>query len=123
VGLDNAKRKERCRPEFDWANQALFLNDAKYYGRRSPVICEAAADEIVKLLQLERRPGVCVFTSYSQMKRSIRGESRARGVSDLLQGTAQRSALLRAIQEQRRAVPFANFKFLEGRGCAGRATF
>src|SRR6267154_604999 len=87
LGLDHAK-EGALPPEFDWGNQALFYMPRNIPDVRSPEFAEAAADEIVKLLQLSEGRAFCLFTSYSQMNDLF---ERVRGrvaFPMLLQGTA-----------------------------------
>ncbi len=113
LGLDHAK-EGALPPEFDWGNQALFYMPRNMPDVRSPGFSEAAADEIVKLLELSEGRAFCLFTSYSQMNDLF---ERVRGRVTfplLLQGTAPRSALLERFKNTPGAVLFATSSFWQG---------
>jgi ATP-dependent DNA helicase DinG len=113
LGLDHAK-EGALPPEFDWGKQALFYMPRNIPDVRSPGFSEAAADEIVKLLELSEGRAFCLFTSYSQMNDLF---ERVRGrvaFPMLLQGTAPRSALLERFKNTSGAVLFATSSFWQG---------
>src|SRR5216684_2108276 len=113
LGLDHAK-EGALPPEFDWGNQALFYMPRNMPDVRNPAFSEAAADEIVKLLELSEGRAFCLFTSYSQMNDLF---ERVRGRVSfplLLQGTAPRSALLERFKNTPGAVLFATSSFWQG---------
>jgi ATP-dependent DNA helicase DinG len=113
LGLDHAK-EGALPPEFDWGNQALFYMPRNMPDVRNPAFSAAAADEIVKLLELSEGRTFCLFTSYSQMNDLF---ERVRGRVSfplLLQGTAPRSALLERFKNTPGAVLFATSSFWQG---------
>ena len=113
LGLVHAK-EGALPPEFDWGKQALFYMPKNIPDVRSPGFSAAAADEIVKLLELSEGRAFCLFTSYSQMNDLF---ERVRGrvaFPMLLQGTAPRSALLERFKNTPGAVLFATSSFWQG---------
>ena len=113
LGLDHAKERG-LPPEFDWTEQALLYLPKTMPDVRHPAFTAAAADEIVKLLELSQGRAFCLFTSYSQMKELF---ERVRGRISfpmLLQGTAPRSVLLERFKNTPAAVLFATSSFWQG---------
>ena len=113
LGLDHGKERG-LPPEFDWTEQALLYLPKTMPDVRHPAFTAAAADEIVKLLELSQGRAFCLFTSYSQMKELF---ERVRGRISfpmLLQGTAPRSALLERFKNTPAAVLFATSSFWQG---------
>ncbi|HWW17530.1 MAG TPA: ATP-dependent DNA helicase [Candidatus Saccharimonadales bacterium] len=119
LGLDHAK-EGALPPEFDWGQQALLYMPRAIPDVRNPAFPEAAADEIVKLLELSQGRAFCLFTSYSQMNDLF---ERVRGRVSfplLLQGTAPRSALLERFKNTPGAVLFATSSFWQGVDVPGK---
>jgi ATP-dependent DNA helicase DinG len=113
LGLDHAK-EGALPPEFDWQKQALLYLPRGIPDVRNPAFSQAAADEIVKLLELSDGRAFCLFTSYSQMNDLF---ERVRGRVSfplLLQGTAPRSVLLERFKNTQSAVLFATSSFWQG---------
>jgi len=113
LGLDHAK-EGALPPEFDWAKQALLYMPRAIPDVRHPAFSQAAADEIVKLLEISQGRAFCLFTSYSQMNDLF---ERVRGRVSfplLLQGTAPRSVLLERFKNTQGAVLFATSSFWQG---------
>src|SRR5467141_3385906 len=110
LGLDHA-REGALPPEFDWAKQALLYMPRAIPDVRHPAFSQAAADEIVKLLEISQGRAFCLFTSHSQMNDLF---ERVRGRVSfplLLQGTAPRSVLLERFKNTQGAVLFATSSF------------
>ncbi len=119
LGLDHA-REGALPPEFDWAKQALLYMPRAIPDVRHPAFSQAAADEIVKLLEISQGRAFCLFTSYSQMNDLF---ERVRGRVSfplLLQGTAPRSALLERFKNTQGAVLFATASFWQGVDVPGK---
>src|SRR5712672_3807045 len=113
LGVDHAKEKA-LPPEFDWGKQALLYMPRGIPDVRNPAFPQAAADEIVKLLELSEGRAFCLFTSYAQMNDLF---ERVRGRVSfplLLQGTAPRSVLLERFKNTQGAVLFATSSFWQG---------
>src|SRR5690348_7789806 len=113
LGLDHAK-EGALPPEFDWGNQALLYMPRNLPDVRNPGFSEAAADEIVKLLELSEGRTFCLFTSYSQMNDLFERVHGRVSFPLLLQGTAPRSALLERFKNTPGAVLFATSSFWQG---------
>jgi ATP-dependent DNA helicase DinG len=113
--LGIAVARERVLPhEFDFKRQALLYIPATMPDVRDARFAPAAADEIVRLLEITRGRAFCLFTSYAQMN-EVHG--RVRGQVDfplLVQGTAPRSALLERFRTTPGAVLFATASFWQG---------
>src|SRR6266403_1694431 len=116
LGLDHAK-EGALPPEFDWGKQALLYMPRGIPDVRNPAFPQAAADEIVKLLELSEGRAFCLFTSYAQMNDLF---ERVRGRVSfplLLQGTAPRSVLLERFKNTQGAVLFATSSFWGASTC------
>ena len=113
LGLDHTKDRA-LPPEFDWAEQALLYMPRTLPDVRNPGFAAAAADEIVKLLELSQGRAFCLFTSYSQMKDLFERVRTRVAFPLLLQGTAPRSALLERFKNTQGAVLFATSSFWQG---------
>jgi ATP-dependent DNA helicase DinG len=113
VGLDHTK-ESALPPEFDWAQQALLYLPRTIPDVRNPGFSAAAADEIVKLLELSQGRAFCLFTSYSQMNDLFERVRSRVSFPLLLQGTAPRSVLLERFKNTPAAVLFATASFWQG---------
>jgi ATP-dependent DNA helicase DinG len=113
VGLDHTK-ESALPPEFDWAQQALLYLPRTIPDVRNPGFSAAAADEIVKLLELSQGRAFCLFTSYSQMNDLFERVRSRLSFPLLLQGTAPRSVLLERFKNTPAAVLFATSSFWQG---------
>ena len=113
LGLDHAK-EGALPPEFDWREQALLYIPRSIPDVRNPSFVAAAADEIVKLLELSQGRAFCLFTSYSQMNELFERVSGRVSFPLLKQGTAPRSVLLERFKNTPGAVLFATSSFWQG---------
>jgi ATP-dependent DNA helicase DinG len=113
LGLDHTKERA-LPPEFDWAKQALLYMPRTLPDVRNPGFAAAAADEIVKLLELSQGRAFCLFTSYSQMNDLFERVRNRVSFPLLLQGTAPRSLLLERFKNTPGAVLFATSSFWQG---------
>jgi ATP-dependent DNA helicase DinG len=113
LGIQTAR--ERVLPhEFDFARQAMLYIPAALPDVRDARFAGAAADEIVRLLEISKGRAFCLFTSYSQMKDL---HERVRAKVDfplLLQGSAPRGLLLDKFRNTPHAVLFATASFWQG---------
>ena len=100
--------------EFDYAKQALLYLPPNLPDVRHPSFASAAADEIVRLLEISMGRAFCLFTSYSQMKDLYERVSGRVSFPLLLQGTAPRSVLLERFRSTPNAVLFATSSFWQG---------
>ena len=119
LGLDHAK-EGALPPEFDWGQQALLYMPRAIPDVRNPAFPQAAADEIVKLLELSQGRAFCLFTSYSQMNDLFERVRVRVSFPLLLQGTAPRSALLERFKNTPGAVLFATSSFWQGVDVPGK---
>ena len=113
LGLDHAK-EGALPPEFDWRRQALLYIPRTMPDVRNPSFVSAAADEIVKLLELSQGRAFCLFTSHSQMNELFERVSGRVSFPLLRQGTAPRSVLLERFKNTPGAVLFATSSFWQG---------
>jgi ATP-dependent DNA helicase DinG len=113
LGLDHAK-EGALPPEFDWRKQALLYIPRSIPDVRNPSFVPAAADEIVKLLELSQGRAFCLFTSYAQMNELFERVSGRVSFPLLKQGTAPRSVLLERFKNTPAAVLFATSSFWQG---------
>jgi ATP-dependent DNA helicase DinG len=113
LGLDHTKERA-LPPEFDWAKQALLYMPRALPDVRNPGFAAAAAEEIVKLLELSQGRAFCLFTSYSQMNDLYERVRNRVSFPLLLQGTAPRSLLLERFKNTPGAVLFATSSFWQG---------
>ena len=100
--------------EFDYATQALLYLPPGLPDVRHPSFAPAAADEIVRLLEISQGRAFCLFTSNAQMKDLYERVSGRVGFPLLLQGTAPRSVLLERFRSTPNAVLFATASFWQG---------
>ena len=113
LGVDHVK--ERALPaEFDYGKQALLYLPRTMPDIRNAAYPSAAADEIVRLLELSQGRAFCLFTSYSQMNDLFERVRSRVSFPLLLQGTAPRSALLERFKNTPGAVLFATASFWQG---------
>jgi ATP-dependent DNA helicase DinG len=113
LGVDHVKERALA-PEFDYGEQALLYLPRSMPDVRNPSFPAAAADEIVKLLELSEGRAFCLFTSYSQMNDQFERVRKRVSFPLLLQGTAPRSALLERFKNTPHAVLFATASFWQG---------
>ena len=113
LGVDHVKERA-LPPEFDYARQALLYLPRTMPDVRNAEYGSAAADEIVRLLELSQGRAFCLFTSYAQMKDLFERVRTRVDFPLLLQGTAPRSALLERFKNTAGAVLFATASFWQG---------
>jgi ATP-dependent DNA helicase DinG len=120
LGVDHVKERA-LPPEFDYAKQAVLYLPRTMPDVRNPGYGAAAADEIVKLLELSRGRAFCLFTSYVQMRDLFERVRTRVEFPMLLQGTAPRSTLLERFKNTEGAVLFATSSFWQGVDVPGDA--
>jgi ATP-dependent DNA helicase DinG len=113
LGVDHAKERG-LPPEFDYPAQALLYLPPTMPDVRNPSFSQAAADEIVKLLEASQGRAFCLFTSYSQMNEMYERVRTRVEFPALLQGTAPRPVLLERFKNTPNAVLFATASFWQG---------
>ena len=97
LGIRSA-HEELLEPHFDYPNQALLYIPSSLPDPTDAGFTDAAAEEIVRLLNLSQGRAFVLFTSFQQMRQifeRVRGELR---YPLLLQGTAPKRALLEQFQ-------------------------
>ena len=107
-------QEEVLPQEFDYESQALLYLPKSLPDVRNPAFAGAAADEIVRLLEISEGRAFCLFTSYAQMKDIHSRVSGRVSFPLLLQGTAPRSILLDRFRSTPNAVLFATSSFWQG---------
>ncbi len=113
LGLRNA-RTLIVPGDFDYARQALLYVPPHLPDPRNGAFTAAAADEIVRILNLSRGRAFVLFTSYQQMRLVHDRVSFALDYPTLLQGTGPRSALLDEFRSTPHSVLFATASFWQG---------
>ncbi|HUA00421.1 MAG TPA: ATP-dependent DNA helicase [Candidatus Aquilonibacter sp.] len=107
-------QEEVLPQEFDYESQALLYLPRALPDVRNPAFAPAAADEIVKLLEISQGRAFCLFTSYAQMKDIYSRVTGRVSFPLLLQGTAPRTILLERFRSTPNAVLFATSSFWQG---------
>jgi ATP-dependent DNA helicase DinG len=100
--------------QFDYVRQALLYVPQQLPDPRTPAFTSAAADEVIRLLELSRGRAFVLFTSYQQMRAIYDRVSLAVDFPTLLQGTGPRTALLEEFRETPNCVLFATSSFWQG---------
>ncbi len=99
---------------FDYSEQALLYVPPHLPDPRNGAFAEAAAAEIVRVLQASRGRAFVLFTSYQQMQAVYDRVSFEVDYPTLLQGTGPRHALLEEFRRTPHAVLFATSSFWQG---------
>ncbi|HYP06547.1 MAG TPA: ATP-dependent DNA helicase [Bryobacteraceae bacterium] len=99
---------------FDYQRQALLYVPHQMPEPRSPAYTPAAAEQIVRLLNLSRGRAFVLFTSYQQMRQVYDRVSFEIEYPTLMQGSAPRNALLEQFRSTPHAVLFATSSFWQG---------
>jgi ATP-dependent DNA helicase DinG len=113
VGLAHA-RELVVPSHFDYARQALLYIPPDLPDPRSQSFARAAAEKIVRILEITEGRAFCLFTSYKQMNEvydRLLGELR---FPTFLQGQAPKNALLEEFRLTPGAVLFATSSFWQG---------
>ena len=99
---------------FDYSKQALLYIPQDLPDPRDARFPNAAADLILRLLELSRGRAFVLFTSYAQMRQVYDRVSWKTPFPTLLQGTGPRSALLEEFKSTPNCVLFATSSFWQG---------
>jgi ATP-dependent DNA helicase DinG len=111
----------RLDSEFDYASQSILYLPPDMPDPRSPQFADAAAREIVEILERTEGRAFVLFTSYAVL-RAVRDIAvRELRFPVLVQGTAPRSVLLRDFKATPHAVLLATSSFWQGVDVAGDA--
>jgi len=113
LGLANA-RTLVVPGHFDYQKQALLYVAQHLPEPRNPAFTQAAAEEVIHILEHSRGRAFVLFTSYQQMRLVYEKVSFEIEYPTLLQGTGPRSALLEEFRSTPNCVLFATSSFWQG---------
>jgi len=99
---------------FDYQKQALLYVAQHLPEPRNPAFTQAAAEEVMQILEYSRGRAFVLFTSYQQMRLVFEKVSLEIEYPTLLQGTGPRSALLEEFRSTPNCVLFATSSFWQG---------
>ena len=109
------KTEELIAPEaYDYARQAVLYLPPRMPDPRSPQWAEAAADEVVKLLEVTRGRAFVLSTSLAGMRSLYERVAARVDFPCLVQGDASKSYLLEKFRGTPHAVLFATSSFWQG---------
>ncbi len=117
----NAPHEVRLASEFDYERKALLYLPRQMPDPRSPRFAEAAAGQILSLLELSRGRAFVLFTSYAMLGRVASLLEGRLAYPLLQQGEAPRSVLLRQFKTTPNAVLLATSSFWQGVDVVGEA--
>ena len=120
LGIADAN-EVRVPSEFDYARQSLLYLPNNMPDPREPSFNDAAAREVVALLQRSRGRAFVLFTSYASLRSVQSLAEQALDYPMLVQGTAPRSQLLQRFRDTPHSVLFATSSFWQGVDVAGEA--
>jgi ATP-dependent DNA helicase DinG len=107
--------------EFDYSQQAILYLPARMPDPRSPAFAEAAATEVIEILERTRGRAFVLFTSYAMLRAIQPVVEAALAFPILVQGTAPRSLLLQQFRTTSNAVLLATSSFWQGVDVVGEA--
>ncbi|MCA1612981.1 MAG: ATP-dependent DNA helicase [Acidobacteria bacterium] len=115
LGLVEEKTEELIAPEaYDYARQAVLYLPPRMPDPRSPQWAEAAADEVVKILEVTRGRAFVLSTSLAGMRSLYERVAARVDFPCLVQGDASKSFLLEKFRQTPNAVLFATSSFWQG---------
>jgi ATP-dependent DNA helicase DinG len=120
LGIAGA-RELRLPSEFDYARQAILYLPRRMPHPKLPAFGEAAAREIVAILERTRGRAFVLFTSYAMLRLVQPIVEDGLEYPILVQGTAPRSLLLTRFRETPHAVLLATSSFWQGVDVMGEA--
>jgi ATP-dependent DNA helicase DinG len=120
LGIEFAEELSVPSP-FDYARQAALYLPSDLPDPRDPDYVEAAAKEIVELIELTGGGAFVLCTSLRMMNELHRATAPHLAAPALLQGMAPKSELLETFKARGDAVLFASASFWEGVDVPGRA--
>jgi ATP-dependent DNA helicase DinG len=106
---------------YDYRNQAVLYLPQRMPDPRSPQWAQAAAAEVVKILNATEGRAFVLSTSFAGMRALYEGVAREVDFPCLLQGTASKAGLLERFRETPNAVLFATSSFWQGVDVRGSA--
>jgi ATP-dependent DNA helicase DinG len=111
----------RLASEFDYSQQAILYLPPRMPDPRSPAFPEAAAEQIVEILERTRGRAFVLFTSYAMLRAVQPAVERAVTFPIFVQGAAPRSVLLQQFRTTAHAVLLATSSFWQGVDVVGEA--
>ena len=112
---------KRLPSEFDYSRQAILYLPRRMPDPRSSGFAEAAAREVLQILQRTRGRAFVLFTSYSALRTVQALVEPVLGFPLFVQGSAPRSALLDRFRSTPHAVLLATSSFWQGVDVMGEA--
>jgi ATP-dependent DNA helicase DinG len=120
LGITQAEEL-RVASEFDYATQALLYLPRRLPPPKEPAFAEAAAREIIEIVQRSRGRAFVLFTSYAVLRTVQRVVEMALPYPILVQGTAPRTELIERFRATPNAVLLATSSFWQGVDVVGEA--
>ncbi|HSC27141.1 MAG TPA: helicase C-terminal domain-containing protein [Vicinamibacterales bacterium] len=120
LGIAEA-RELKLDSEFDYRRQAILYLPRRMPDPRAPQFAQAAAREVVAILERTEGRAFVLFTSYANLREVHRIAAMALEYPIFVQGSAPRSALLRDFKATPHAVLLATSSFWQGVDVAGEA--
>ena len=115
LGLDEEKTEELIAPEaYDYGRQAVLYLPPRMPDPRKPEFGEAAAEEVVRILEVTRGRAFVLSTSTSGMRALYERVSARVDFPCMVQGDASKSYLLERFRQTPGAVLFATSSFWQG---------
>jgi ATP-dependent DNA helicase DinG len=115
LGLDGEKTEELIAPEaYDYGRQAVLYLPPRMPDPRKPEFLEAAADEVVRILEVTRGRAFVLSTSTSGMRALYERVAVRVDFPCMVQGDASKSYLLEKFRQTEGAVLFATSSFWQG---------
>jgi ATP-dependent DNA helicase DinG len=111
----------RVASEFDYTNQALLYLPRRVPSPKVPAFAEAAARQIIEIVNRSRGRAFVLFTSYSVLRTVQQLVELALPFPILVQGSAPRTELLERFRTTPNAVLLATSSFWQGVDVVGEA--
>ncbi|HYP01234.1 MAG TPA: ATP-dependent DNA helicase [Pyrinomonadaceae bacterium] len=122
LGLNDDKTDELIAPSsYDYQNQSVLYLPPRMPDPRSPQWAEAAAAEVLRILEVTRGRAFVLSTSLSGMRALYERVAPQVDFPCLMQGTASKSGLLERFRTTPNAVLFATSSFWQGVDVRGDA--
>ncbi|HZH29618.1 MAG TPA: ATP-dependent DNA helicase [Pyrinomonadaceae bacterium] len=122
LGLDAEKTDELIAPSsYDYQNQSVLYLPPRMPVPSSPQWAEAAAGEVLRILEVTRGRAFVLSTSLSGMRSLYERVAPQVDFPCLMQGTASKSGLLERFRTTPNAVLFATSSFWQGVDVRGEA--
>jgi len=120
LGIETA-RELRIESHFDFSTQSLLYLPPDMPDPRSPLYTNAAAEEIVKILELTEGRAFVLFTSVHQMNEVYELVRREIPFPTFIQGQGSKAGILERFRSTPGAVLFAVASFWQGVDVQGEA--